>query len=119
MIGRNFEDPTVQKTMKKRLFQIINDNEVLKVKVTYKNKETTFYPEQISAMILEELKTQAENFLGKQVKDAVITCPAYFNDGQRNATIDAAKIAGFNIIHIVNEPTAGSIAIIFIKFHDE
>ena len=69
-----------------------------------------FYPEQISAMILERLKEDAETFLGQKVKDAVITIPAYFNISQRQATIDAARIAGLNVKELINEPVAAAIA---------
>ena len=78
------------------------------VKVTLGGKE--YSPQEISAMILQKLKQDAENYLGEKVTEAVITVPAYFNDSQRQATKDAGKIAGLNVLRIINEPTAASLA---------
>jgi len=78
--------------------------------VTYKQKQVAFTPEEISAMILTKLKTTAENYLGKEISNAVITVPAYFNDAQRQATKDAGSIAGLNVQRIINEPTAAAMA---------
>ena len=78
--------------------------------VEYKKEQRSFAPEQISAMILESLKEDAETFLGQKVNDAVITVPAYFNISQRQATIDAARIAGLNVKELINEPVAAAIA---------
>ena len=76
----------------------------------WKGKEEKFYPEQISSMVLIKMKEIAEDFVGKKVKDAVITVPAYFNDSQRQATKDAGAIAGLEVIRVINEPTASAIA---------
>ena len=71
----------------------------------YKNEKKQFTPEEISSMILVKMKEIADGYLGKEVKDAVITVPAYFNDSQRQATKDAGAIAGINVLRIINEPT--------------
>lgn len=111
MIGREFNDPTVQSDMQSWNFKVINDgNNKPKIKVNYKNEEKTYYSEEISAMILSRMKEIAEAYIGKEVKDAVITVPAYFGDSQRQATKDAGTIAGLNVLRIINEPTAAALA---------
>ena len=80
------------------------------VRVKYKGKYETFHPEQISSMVLGEMKKIAEDYLGKKVTDAVITVPAYFNDSQRQSTKDSGVISGLNVKRIINEPTAAAIA---------
>ncbi|RKZ24666.1 molecular chaperone DnaK, partial [bacterium] len=90
-------------------FQIVEgERSVAKVKITNPDKE--FSPPEISAMILQKLKSDAEAYLGETITDAVITVPAYFNDSQRQATKDAGKIAGFEVKRILNEPTAAALA---------
>lgn len=78
--------------------------------VSYKGEIKKFHPEEISSMVLTKMKETAESFLGKPVKNAVVTVPAYFNDSQRQATKDAGAIAGINVLRIINEPTAAAIA---------
>ena len=111
LIGRKFQDSEVQQDIKLWPFKVVAgpDNKPMIV-VTYKGKEEKFHPEQISSMILTKMKKVSEDFLGKPVKDAVITVPAYFNDSQRQATKDAGHIADLNVLRIINEPTAAAIA---------
>ena len=80
------------------------------IQVEYKGEEKVFSPEEISSMILIKMKEISESYLGKEVKNAVITVPAYFNDSQRQSTKDAGSIAGLNVLRIINEPTAAAIA---------
>jgi len=110
LIGRKFNDSTVSSDMKHWPFQIFNDSGLPKFRVEYKNEEKTFTPEEISSMILTKMKETAEAYLGTDVRDAVVTVPAYFNDAQRQATKDAGVIAGLNVLRIINEPTAAAIA---------
>ncbi|XP_051899723.1 heat shock 70 kDa protein 1 [Pristis pectinata] len=110
LIGRRFDDPTVQSDMKHWPFQVVSDGGKPKVKVEYKGENKTFYPEEISSMVLTKMKEIAEAYLGSTVTNAVITVPAYFNDSQRQATKDAGVIAGLNVLRVINEPTAAAIA---------
>ncbi|XP_067014227.1 heat shock 70 kDa protein cognate 4 isoform X1 [Anabrus simplex] len=110
LIGRRFEDQTVQNDMKHWPFTVISDGGKPKIQVQYKGETKTFYPEEISSMVLTKMKETAEAYLGKSVTNAVITVPAYFNDSQRQATKDAGAIAGLNVLRIINEPTAAAIA---------
>ncbi|XP_077967422.1 heat shock cognate 71 kDa protein-like [Styela clava] len=110
LIGRTYDDPTVQADMKLWGFTVINDDNKPKIPVVHSCGGNIFCPEQISAMVLEEMKNAAEAFLGETVTDAVITVPAYFNDSQRRATHDAGEIAGLNVIGMINEPTAAAVA---------
>ena len=111
LMGRKFDDPVVQKDLKNWPFKLIGDeNNLPRFEITRQDgSKMEFSPEQISAMILTHLKQTAERFLGKTVVDVVITVPAYFNNLQRQATKDAAKIANLNVLRIVNEPTAAAI----------
>jgi len=111
LIGRRFQDPAVQDDIKHFPFKVIcKDGDKPAVEVKFKNEVKVFAPEEISAMVLGKMKEIAESFLGKDVKNAVVTVPAYFNDSQRQATKDAGSISGLNILRIINEPTAAAIA---------
>jgi len=110
LIGRKFDDSTVQADMKHWPFKVVNAGGKPKLHVEFKNEEKDFTPEEVSAMVLVKMKETAEAYLGQTVKDAVVTVPAYFNDSQRQATKDAGVIAGLNITRIINEPTAAAIA---------
>jgi len=110
LIGRKFNDSTVQADVKHWPFKVVSVDGKPKLHVEYKNEEKDFTPEEVSAMVLVKMKETAEAYLGTQVKDAVVTVPAYFNDSQRQATKDAGVIAGLNITRIINEPTAAAIA---------
>ncbi|CAH8825833.1 unnamed protein product [Trichobilharzia szidati] len=110
LIGRRFDDPSVQSDMKHWPFEVINEASKPKIRVEYKGERKTFFPEEISSMVLTKMKEVAEAYLGKTVTDAVVTVPAYFNDSQRQATKDAGTIAGLNVLRIINEPTAAAIA---------
>ena len=111
LIGRKFNDKEVQSDMKHWPFKVVDGSDGKPmIVVKYKGKEERFFAEQISSMVLTKMKNIAEDFIGKPVKDAVITVPAYFNDSQRQATKDAGTIAGLNVLRIINEPTAAAIA---------
>jgi len=111
LIGRDFDDPVIKKEIQGFPFTVTDDghNKPI-IEVDYKDETKLFHPEEISAMILIKMKETAEAYLGEEVKDAVVTVPAYFNDGQRQATKDAGQIAGLNVLRIINEPTAAAIA---------
>ena len=96
--------------MKHWPFTVVDEATKPKIRVEYKNESKTFFPEEISSMVLVKMKETAEAYLGHKVADAVITVPAYFNDSQRQATKDAGAIAGLNVLRIINEPTAAAIA---------
>jgi molecular chaperone DnaK len=116
LIGRRFEDPEVQKAAKISPYKIVRaDNGDAWVEVRGKK----YSPAEISALILQKMKQTAEDHLGEKVTEAVITVPAYFNDSQRQATKDAGKIAGLNVLRIINEPTAASLAYGLDKKKDE
>ena len=109
LIGRKFSDKSVQSDKKLVPYEIISDKDKPMIQVTQDGKTTNYAPEEISAMILQKMKLTAEIFLGKQIKNAVVTVPAYFNDAQRQATKDAGTIAGLKVERIINEPTAAAI----------
>eukprot|EP00591_Stephanopyxis_turris_P017739 CAMPEP_0195538624 /NCGR_PEP_ID=MMETSP0794_2-20130614/49627_1 /TAXON_ID=515487 /ORGANISM="Stephanopyxis turris, Strain CCMP 815" /LENGTH=644 /DNA_ID=CAMNT_0040672623 /DNA_START=676 /DNA_END=2610 /DNA_ORIENTATION=- len=110
LIGRQYADKSVQADKKLVPYKIVSDNGKPVVQVNQGEKMTNFAPEEVSAMILQNMKSTAESFLGETVNRAVVTVPAYFNDQQRQATEDAAKIAGLQVERIINEPTAAAIA---------
>ncbi|EDQ87170.1 uncharacterized protein MONBRDRAFT_35238 [Monosiga brevicollis MX1] len=110
LIGRKFDDAAVQSDMKHWPFNVINVDSRPKLEVEYKGETKQFFPEEISSMVLVKMREIAEAYLGTEVKDAVVTVPAYFNDSQRQATKDAGTIAGLNVLRIINEPTAAAIA---------
>lgn len=111
IMGYKFDNLQVQREMKKMPYKIVSGpNNIPQIKVTYKDEPKDFTPQEISSFILEKMKTIAEAYLGKEVKNAVITVPAYFNDAQRQATKDAGLICGLNVLRIINEPTAAAIA---------
>ena len=107
LIGRNFEDPTVKKDIESAPFKIIKAENV---DAWIEAKGKKYSPSQISAFVLQKMKETAEKYLGQEVTKAVITVPAYFNDAQRQATKDAGKIAGLEVLRIINEPTAAALA---------
>jgi len=110
LIGRKFDDTAVQSDMKHWSFEVINDSGRPKISVEFKGEQKTFFAEEVSSMILVKMRETAEAYLGKDVPNAVVTVPAYFNDSQRQATKDAGAIAGMNVLRIINEPTAAAIA---------
>ena len=116
LIGRRYDDPLVQKAMKVLPYKIVRaDNGDAWVEIRGKH----YSPAEISAFILQKMKQTAEDHLGEKVTEAVITVPAYFNDSQRQATKDAGRIAGLNVLRIINEPTAASLAYGLDKKKDE
>jgi L1 cell adhesion molecule like protein len=120
LIGRKFSDKKVQDDMKDWSYEVIaGPGDKPMINVESHGEKKTFSPEEISSMVLTKMKDIAESFMGKTVKDAVVTVPAYFNDSQRQATKDAAAIAGLNCLRIINEPTAAAIAYGLDKNKDE
>src|SRR5512136_1826918 len=116
LMGRKFTDPEVQRDLKILPYKIV-ENKNGDAWVRARDKE--YSPPEISAFVLQKMKETAEAYLGEKVTDAVITVPAYFNDSQRQATKDAGRIAGLNVIRIINEPTAASLAYGMEKKKDE
>lgn len=111
LVGTTFSDKTVQNDLRHLSYKVVSDeNDKPLIEVEYMNETKKFHPEQISSMILAKMKEIASNTLGQDIKKAVVTVPAYFNDAQRRATKDAGKIAGLDVIRIINEPTAAAIA---------
>ena len=121
LIGRKVNEEIVKRDIKLWPFRVVDSGQDGKpmIAVKWKGKEEKFYPEQISSMVLIKMKEIAEDYLGKKIKDAVVTVPAYFNDSQRQATKDAGAIAGLNVLRIINEPTAAAIAYGLDKIADK
>jgi molecular chaperone DnaK len=116
LIGRKFSDPEVQRDLKIMPYKIVQaENGDAHVEI----RGRVYSPAEISAMVLTKMKQTAEEYLGEKVNDAVVTVPAYFNDAQRQATKDAGRIAGLNVLRIINEPTAASMAYGLEKKKDE
>src|SRR3972149_472030 len=116
LIGRKYDTPEVQRDIKILPYQI---SKASKGDAHVHGRGTDYSPAEISSMILVKMKQTAEDYLGEKVTEAVITVPAYFNDSQRQATKDAGKIAGLNVLRIINEPTAASLAYGLDKKKDE
>ena len=110
LIGREFKDQCVQDDMKLWPFKVLNENSKPMIEVAHNGQPKLFSAEEVSSMILVKMKQTAEAYLGEEVKNAVVTVPAYFNDQQRQATKDAGAIAGLNVLRIINEPTAAAIS---------
>ena len=120
LIGRTFDDAIVQSDLKHMPFKVVSGvNGKPTIVVTFQGEEKRFLPEEISSMVVGKMKEIAEAFTGTTIENAVITVPAYFNDGQRQATKDAGSIAGVNVMRIINEPTAAAIAYGLDKKGDE
>lgn len=111
IIGKKYSDESVQADIKHFSFDVSgNEDDKPIIEVDYMGERKKFCPEEISAMILTKMKNIAEAYVGTTIKDAVVTVPAYFNDAQKQATQDAGKIAGLNVLRIINEPTAAALA---------
>ena len=110
LIGRKFSDASVQSDIKHWPFTVIDSSGKPKIQAHYKGERKDFTPEEISSMVLSQMKATAEAYLGEKVTDAVITVPVYFNDSQRQSTKDVGTIAGLNVLRLVNEPTAAALA---------
>merc|ERR1719218_101202 len=111
LIGRRFSESATQSDIKHFPFKVVaKDGDRPCIQVDYKGETKDFFPEEISSMVLVKMKEVAEAYLGNEIKNAVVTVPAYFNDAQRASTKDAGAIAGLNVLRIINEPTAAAIA---------
>ena len=110
LIGRKESNVELRDKINNWPYTVLFEDGNPQIKVTYQNEDKIFCPEEISACILSKMKKIAEDYVGEDISDAVITIPAYFTDSQRQATIDAGEIAGLNVLKILNEPTAAAIA---------
>ncbi|KAK6458946.1 heat shock protein 70 [Scheffersomyces xylosifermentans] len=109
LIGKQYSTE-IKQYLRRQPYKVVGKNGSIAIQVEFKNEIRIFTPEEISAMILQKMKTSAELYLGTSVTEAVVTVPAYFNDAQRQATKDAGSIAGLNILKVLNEPTAAALA---------
>jgi heat shock protein 1/8 len=116
LIGRKFKDEKLQADMRHWPFKVLDDGGKTKIEVEFEGGKIKLAPEEVSSMVLTKMKEMAENYLGHDVTDAVITVPAYFNDSQRQATKDAGTLASLNVMRIINEPTAAALAYGFQKY---
>merc|ERR1711937_1122213 len=119
LIGRKYDEKSVQRDKKLLPFDIVNKGGKPMISVKVKGETKQLMPEEVSSMVLTKMKETAENYLGKPVKHAVITVPAYFNDSQRQATKDAGQIAGLKVMRVINEPTAAALAYGLDKGQDD
>ena len=111
LIGRKFNESSVKNVVGHMPYSVTEGSGgKIQIGVEFKGEQKTYLPEEVGAMVLTKMKQTAEAYLGEEVKDAVITVPAYFNDSQRQATKDAGIIAGLNVLRIINEPTAAALA---------
>jgi len=110
LMGYTYETLINELSLKEFPYKIINKDNFIGIKVSYKKKDLILQPEEVSSIILQKMKRIAEKYLGQQVSKAVITVPAYFNESQRQSTIDAGRIAGLEVLRIINEPTAAALA---------
>lgn len=111
LIGRKYSDEYIKEDMKHWPFKVIQkDSDKPFFEVDYKGEKKVLSPEEVSSMVLLKMKETAETYLGKKIRKAVVTVPAYFNDSQRQATKDAGTIAGLEVVRVINEPTAAAIA---------
>lgn len=118
-IGRTWDDPSVQKNIPHLTCKVVNKDNKPYFEVMVKGEKRLFSPEEISSMVMGEMRTITEAYLGYEVKKVVVTVPAYFNDAQRQATKDACRIAGLEVLRLIQEPTAASIAYGLDKIHNE
>jgi endoplasmic reticulum chaperone BiP len=110
-LGRTFEDVEIQGNNKNLSFNVTSDlDSNVIIEIEFKSKKRQFRPEELTAMVLHKMKMIAEKYLGETITDAVISVPALFGTNQRQATLDAGKIAGLNVIRLINEPTAAALA---------
>lgn len=117
-IGRTWDDPTVQKNKDHLTCNLVNVKNKPHFEVTIKGEKKLFTPEEISAMVMTEMRMITEAYLGYEVNKVVVTVPAYFNDAQRQGTKDACRIAGLEVLRLIQEPTAASIAYGLDKMKD-